>query len=423
MEISEANATSTKSQWFIFVFLFAVFALSSWTFPDPTNGYDSENVDTISEQAKTGSLCRQIGLTSLGVFALVYLVRKTRWRVRINGLLGIMFLFYIAWIVMSMIWTVDTWLTVKAVLRFILMCAGALAVAKTLSMRETVMLTLYICLLTLLTSLSCELYQGTFNPLDPSWRLSGVMHPISQGWNCSLLSLSALYLSRNTQKGSRIYYLSIFMIGLAFLILTKSRMDIFATILSISIFWLLVSTRYQRMAFIMVSIIVLCLAYFIVSDEIIKNITQIAAFGRGISGEESISTLTGRIPLWEECLNYASRSPFWGYGYNTFLSPRFLLNISGGAGWMSSPHSGYIGTLLELGLVGLVFLILTLGMAIKASIDMSRRNMDHIFSVCVLVWLTMNLILEAFLISSPFLTTFVVLILLTKISFTSEPII
>ena len=413
--------TATKFPWVIFVCLFVIYVFSSWNFYKSAEGYYSADTYTISEEAQTGSLNRQIALMSLGAFALVYLLRKTRRRVQINGLLGILFLLYIAWIVLSIIWTVDTWLTVKAILRFTLMCMGALAIAKTLSIREIIILTLYVCLITLLISLSYELYLGTINPLDLAWRLSGVMHPISQGWNCSLLCLSALLLSRYTSR-SRVYYLCIFIIGLICLLLTKSRMAFFATILSVSIFWFMVSTKYRNTAFIMASVVVICLAYFIAGDEIIKDSMRIAAFGRGMSGAETLSTLTGRIPLWEECLRYASRSPFWGYGYNTFLSPRFLLNISDGSGWMSSPHSGYIGTLLELGMIGVTFLLLTLGMAIKTSIDLSRRNADYVFSVCVFVWLSMNLILESFLITSPFFTTFVVLILLAKLSFISEPL-
>jgi len=421
MRVLGLKSARTNFPWVIFLFLFAVFALSSWKFYKPTEGYYAEDAYQISETARTGSLQRQIGLTSLGVFAALSLLRKTRSRVRINGCMGVLFLLYIGWTVMSIIWTVDMWLTVKGTLRFVLMCLGALAIAKTLSMRETVLLTFYTCILTLLISVVIELSLGTFNPFDASWRLSGVMHPVSQGWNCSLLGLSALLLSRNEQK-SRSFYFGVFVIGLFFLLLSKSRMAVSATILSIIVYCFLTFTRSRKVALLILSTIFICLTYFILGDEIATYSAKIASFGRGSAGQESINTLTGRIPLWEECLRYASRSPIWGYGYNAFLTPRYLLNISESAGWMSSPHSGYIGTLLELGIIGVIFLVLTLGTALKLSIDMLKRNPDYVFSVCILVWLIMNLLLESFLLSSPFFPTFLALILLAKLSFINEPL-
>lgn len=414
-----AARSAPRAQLLIFVFLFTVFGMSSWEFHNAAIGFDAADAATISDQARIGSQARQIALAALGGFSALLLVKRTRYRVTLNGLLGAGFLFYICWVVLSITWSIDTGLTLKAVVRFILMCAGALAIAKTMSIRQIAVLTFYMCLLTLIVSVVYEYHLGTFAPLDDAWRLSGALHPVAQGWNCSLLCLSALYISHDAERGAKTW-VCIFIVSLAFLLLTKSRMTFGATLAGIGTYWVIVLRRPQKVTLVLATVICLCLMYFVAGDHIGSYSLDIASFGRGKDGAESIGTLTGRIPLWEECLASARRRPYCGFGYNTFLSPRFLLNIRGAAGWTSSPHSGYIGTLVELGVIGIVVLLLTIGAAIRASLRNSAGEGEHVFSVCILVWLTMNLFLESFLITSSFFSTFLVLVIIEKLAFTTR---
>jgi O-antigen ligase len=409
-----ARISSTRFPWAVFIFLLAVFAFCSWDFTPSDNGYDAANADELSETAQTGSIGRQVALTCLGLYALYTARSPASRKIRSNGLIGATFLTYIAWACASLVWTADVDLTGKAAARLLLMFLGAIAIARKLTIRQIAQITLGISLVTLLVGVCDEVALGTFDPASPEWRLSGMMHPVSQGWNCGLLCLSALYLSKVHPLSHRHIYRIAMIIGLVCLVLTKSRMALASTVICMAIVYVRDLNPMQRVASAAGSGVVACIAALAMSD----SAKHYAAFGREGATEASFGTLTGRIPLWEECLRYASKRPLCGYGYNTFLSPSNLLNMSGASGWMSSPHSGYVGTLFELGAIGLLLLIATLLLAIGLSWARVSEDREQLFVGCVLIWITLNLILESFLITSSFFATFLTFTLLARLGLT-----
>jgi exopolysaccharide production protein ExoQ len=415
--LDRPHSTSPTFPWGIFIFLFVVFVMSSWDTRLRRDGYDAADATELMETAATGSLGRQVALSCLGLYGLVTLASLTVRKPQVNGLAGAAFLAYIAWACASVLWSTDVELTSKASVRLLLMCLGALAIARRLTIRQIAHITFSISALTLLVSIVAELALGTLDPANASWRLSGVMHPVSQGWNCGLLSISAVYLSRCSSRLRRWVYRVVLVCGISCLLLTKSRMALASTLLSMVIYYLWNSTLLQRVLGVTFCGAAVCLIAFAVGNN---NIQHYAAFGRDVETEASFVTLTGRIPLWEECLRYSQTRPLCGYGYNAFLSPANVLGGSDASGWMSSPHSGYIGTLFELGVIGLMLLLATLFLAIRRSVSKTPEDRDHVFVVSVLVWITINLFLEAFLITSCFFATFLAFTLLAKVSFASE---
>ena len=86
-----------------------------------------------------------------------------------------------------------------------------------------------------------------------------------------------------------------------------------------------------------------------------SNVQHYAAFGRAKETEATFDTLTGRIPLWQECIRYSRKRPLFGYGYNAFSSPSNLLGISDASGWMSYSRIPDISELfMSLALLALV---------------------------------------------------------------------
>ncbi len=119
---------------------------------------------------------------------------------------------------------------------------------------------------------------------------------------------------------------------------------------------------------------------------------------------------------------YARARPILGYGYNAFLSPRNLAAVSGGSGWVpGSEHSGYIGTLLELGCLGTAAFVIVLFLALKRSLSLVRNGPGAAFAAAVIIWLCCNLFLEEDIIRSPSLPTFICMIILATLSFKADP--
>ena len=72
------------------------------------------------------------------------------------------------------------------------------------------------------------------------------------------------------------------------------------------------------------------------------------------------STLTGRTIIWDFAQYEIARRPLLGWGYQSFWLVPDSPSIVDAAGWvkmMPNAHNGYYDTMLELGYVGLVFLL------------------------------------------------------------------
>ena len=412
----------TRLPWLTFLFLLAVFIFSTpFDISYSVKEFGTDTVLELDEAIKSvekGDLGRRIVLISLGAFALISHLHLKRKQIWINGLLGWLILFYIVWAILSIFWAYTQWLTARRVVILVLLSMGSLAVAERLSLRETAVLTLFICGITLLTSVVAVIAADTFQPFKGSWRFAGVMHPVSQGWNCGLLAIAAFALSRSSAR-KRAFYFSIALVALLFLVLTRSRVAFVTALLGIGVCTSLGSSKSYKLAIVLIgSVVLVCLMYLILGDEIIVYIQKAATLGRGGIIRDNLSTLTSRIPVWKECLRYVDKHPIIGYGYNYFNSPLNLKRISESVGFLAgSVHSGYIETLLGLGFVGAITLVSILILALKLATSLSRLDSYYAFVTAVLVWLSFNLVTETLLITRPIFPTFLCMIMLAKLGF------
>jgi O-antigen ligase len=72
------------------------------------------------------------------------------------------------------------------------------------------------------------------------------------------------------------------------------------------------------------------------------------------------STLTGRTIIWDFAQSEIDRSPFLGWGYQSFWLVPGSPAVVDAPGWvkmMPNSHNGYYDTMLEMGYVGLAFLL------------------------------------------------------------------
>ena len=185
----------SRSTWLIFLFLAAVFFLVCHDLSYSKRGVDNYNLseeDIISDVSQ-GSLGRQVALVSVGLFAIVRLIRdQANGRPRINGPLGWILLSFAVWAFMSLIWTEDVPLTLKRLGVFGILCITAVAVARRLSLREVILWTFLTTALFLAIGVFAELFFGTFRPFASGYRFAGTQHPNGQGIDCGLLILSAV---------------------------------------------------------------------------------------------------------------------------------------------------------------------------------------------------------------------------------------
>jgi O-antigen ligase len=87
-----------------------------------------------------------------------------------------------------------------------------------------------------------------------------------------------------------------------------------------------------------------------------------------------LATLTGRVGWWESALEAWASHPWTGYGYG--VGGRFVALANVGRSFGSDVHSGYIETLVGVGLIGAVPLLIAVGLVLSWSLRALRDGRD-----------------------------------------------
>ncbi|HEB50135.1 MAG TPA: O-antigen ligase family protein [Desulfobulbus sp.] len=407
--------------WGLILFIFGVFFFATpLDFFWPVKVLESFNITDAADAAVSmarGNMGRQIALGILAVFS-IWSLAWNRNRFRINGLLGWLIMFFLAWAIFSICWSVNPVFTIKRVATLCILSLGALAVADRLSLRELMAFGVVILFVTMWVGFFAEVHAGTFAPRSEEWRFAGLMHTVAMGWNCGLLILLAAALARDRGRGDVLGLVLVIAMALFFLIITKSRMAVFSAFLGVGLYWTLVSPGTRRVTLVLLLLIGSSLLFLALQDRFLPFMADVATLGRGEAAKESVGTLTGRLPLWSEALRYVLDRPILGYGYNTFINPGSIINISKVVGWIpSSVHSAYLDALTGTGLVGIITLLAILALAFKRALELSRFNPAYAFAAGLIVWLCYNFFLEAHLLTRPFFMTFYAMIVFVKLAF------
>lgn len=363
-----------RRRWAIFIFLLVVFfvvqyvPLSTIELEDLSSVVSSDeqlsSSEALSHSIKEGDTKRQVALGLFGLFGIVSLLGKHASPLRINGVLGWLVLFYLAWIFVSIIWASDPALTFRRLVVFVLSCLGVLAVVRRFRFEDIIRFTFLSTSIYLLIGVAVEITYGRFHPITATYRFAGTFHPNYQGLNCTLLLLSAIFLAKAVKRGTLFYHAAALM-GFFFLVLTKSRTSLGCAICALFVYWFLILSAFRKWQLAFGAGWFGSLILLLYSDTIISHNLKLASIGR--EGAD-IKSLTGRIPLWEECLKYFTKQPLLGYGYQGFWTPKHVNAISYRIGWPPyASHSVYIDLLLGLGIIGMLAYVLIYCFALARS--------------------------------------------------------
>lgn len=131
------------------------------------------------------------------------------------------------------------------------------------------------------------------------------------------------------------------------------------------------------------------LLFFILFEFIIYIITDQSIFAMVISASGRDQTLTGRTFLWEELIKMAS--PFLGAGFGAFWTSDNISILWRSFDWgPESAHNGFLDVYLDLGFVGIVFLIGFIAQAYRNL--MNRLMIDYSYGVFQVILFFMSII-------------------------------
>jgi len=110
-------------------------------------------------------------------------------------------------------------------------------------------------------------------------------------------------------------------------------------------------------------------------------------------------TLTGRVPFWFNALSLLFDQNIWiGFGYDAFFNDPSIASLF--VGWMpSSAHNGFLQLVLDLGLIGLVVMLLIFIRIFIKITQFSVLNKKHLWGFIILVYVLITNIPEAHLLN------------------------
>jgi O-antigen ligase len=297
-----------------------------------------------------GNPLRRIAIFAMGALGLIVLLRRSGYRLGIRNMMSLLMLAAAGWCLASWFWSIEPSIAARRLVSSGCEAVTALALAKLLKPRELALAVLFCSIGFLLVGVVAELSLGTFQPWRADYRFAGTLHPNSQGLNCAAIVMAATYFIERT-PGRRLRYWLAAALGIIGLWFTRSRTPLAALVIAEFVIWFLTATRRQKLIGSLAVLALASLAILVAGDGIFERISEGVMMGR--NDEEQTSSLTGRVPLWEELEESISRRPLTGYGFSSFWVPRNIEDVSDSQSWaVSVAHSTYLDLALGMGLIG-----------------------------------------------------------------------
>jgi exopolysaccharide production protein ExoQ len=371
---------SSRFPWILFLFVsLSLLVIFHWPLSLHMHMEDYNVSEDVVVAGLDGSGIRQVMLIALCVVAIVSLVsRRSDPRLRIEGATGWLLLGFLAWALMSMLWTQDLSLTIKRLTSFVIICVFATAVARRLTLREIVLWTFFTTALFFVIAISAELLNGMFRPVAFGYRFSGIQHPNGEAAECALLAFSGFVAGKTEKRRSWLFF-SGALVGTIFLILTASRTTLAGAALAFTVYMIAVSqptTRAKIMPFagIIASVVLL----FVVAGTF-QGFEQKLFLARDEGA--GVESFAGRSSVWADLVPYMKDRPIQGYGYGGFWTPTIRSVIDDKEGWeVPDAHSTYIDYILTLGAVGIILYALCLAAGLGRAFSSFRRTQDPHFA-------------------------------------------
>lgn len=349
------------------VLLTSIFVLAEHTLTISLNEHHAATQEEMEAWTAGGDTTRQLAFFSLGAIGLIYGIPFNLQRV--DKLLTFFWGGILLWCLWTTFWAIDPWASARRVAVLLLWSVGALGFAIRFKADDIAKIVVIVVGLMIALGLFTELYLGTFNPLAEGYRFAGTVHPNTQAAGCGLLCLAAGALGLMPTK-KHFPMIVMMAIGLLFLILTRSRTSLLAMAFGAGMLWVLSAGMRTKVLLGVATILSTTSVLFVVvltTPDFDQRLVNLALLGR----QEQSDSLTGRLPLWEELRDYIERRPLHGYGYQAFWTADHIDAVSREMEWaITEAHSAYVDGILQIGLVGLLFVVALVIVALVRSYRM-----------------------------------------------------
>ncbi len=375
-------------RWLIFFFLALAFFFTMHNFTDFPRlvGEYNSSQNEIVDNMESSNAARQIALLVLAIAATLSLASyKSHIRLRSDTLTSRILIAFAIWSALSPLWADDSMLALKRLFAFAIFCAVALAIVRMFSITEIIQWCFFATATFLSFAFIAEVTTGTFHPWLSEYRFAGIQHPNAEGIECGLLCLSAIAVSKTKERRQWVYLFAA-AIGFVFLLLTRSRTSLSATVVSLGIYFL-VSGSQAKKKLLLSSLVITSLLLFVLGTGLLPVFKSALTLER--DGDYGVDSFAGRTEIWRDVSGHILEKPLVGHGYSAFWTPAHIAEISDLEQWgVPDSHSVYVDYLLSLGAIGLALYLLCIGSGIKKSLELSNTeaSKEAAFVAAVLVF-------------------------------------
>jgi exopolysaccharide production protein ExoQ len=248
----------------------------------------------------------------------------------------------------------------------------ALGFAASFSLRQLIEMICIVCVCFVGIGIIAEVAQGTFRPWRPEYRFIGTCHPNSLAIYAAILCMSARVF---LQKGRpRTIAIALVSIGVLVILLAKSRSTLGAVLAAMLVTQIVAVRGSNRLILILGGLLVAgagAIGSTFINQQTMGQLGNAAAMGR----TESVTSLTGRLPLWEEMMTSIQKRPFFGFGYLGYWDANRVDYLSDVFKWeIPHGHNVYLDVCLDIGIVGLFVYILWLLVALASCVRTYNKS-------------------------------------------------
>jgi O-antigen ligase len=347
------------------------------------------------QQAET-TTSSAIGFLLVGGLGAVLLATarfdQLRWNAGLLLLCGV----YVAWLWMSILWSIDPMQSFRKLTIFTLLLVAAFGAATRFDLEDLVWVVLLALTFFVGLGVLAEAAHGTLKPWRGLYRFSGTVHPNDQGVQCGLLAMAAA-LAEPSSKKQRWWLRALAAVAIAGLWFTKSRTTLASFVVAAAVGLIVRSRGTQRWLVLSGCLTLACIGgivYDFVSAQVVDETATVAAMGR----RKDVNSLTGRLPLWEELVHAASKRPWLGYGHGGFWNSENTFLYSEMFDWhIPHGHNAYLDLVLNVGLVGLGLYLLWFLAGLGSAIALYERTgrSGALFVVCLCVFSAVHGVTES----------------------------
>lgn len=386
--LSKPDIDGRSSSWFVAILGFWLGMCNIGLLHDLQTLYanEDENVETgmgiesredFEASVDAAPLGRKLGFIGLGIAGICcFLTIPRGWKLGSLATL-IPALCFFAWAVASTLWSMDRGQTIREMIRIAVYIFVAVSIVLRFPARDVVK-AIVICLLVSITTCYLgEIALGTFRPWSGTFRMHGSIHSSTLAHHSLVIAIAAGALRFSSSR--KLVWQCILIFALVTIVLSKTRGGLFATLVGLATIEMLRFTT-ARNLFIWSSLAT-ALAFGILIFEaagprVWNRVGSAVSLGRS----EGVTTLTGRLPLWNVIWNDCVDTRIFGVGYGAFFTTKRTISLAGVLEWFPGHcHNAYLETIVDLGFVGLGILLWLVGAAFLTGIKLGRASGNDVY--------------------------------------------